>query len=322
MQPYQEGDIASFPVTPHADGVTALRHADSALRLGEMPENANQKDFIRRGHSLHVDPERELRAHVSRRGKGAPTRTFGTAFSEHSHEAARKLRAEIRRGVASGAIVRAGGAGVAAEAEAEAGAEAEAASPFSLVTGPRAHAEVVLESEAIRGNLSGATELSRMLANRAGAPTSAAPAPEHHFYFGGSRAQKRRAARRAENMAKAREANLAMRKEELLRGNVEELERLAQDFEEQRAAELEALRAAEAARAMREKQLYEEDRAGDVFGEAGSASPSSPGSASPSAGPASYSTPLAWGVLGVFAVLLAGVGIYGMRKAKGRRANR
>lgn len=321
MQPYQEGDIASFPVTPHADGVTALRHADSALRLGEMPENANQKDFIRHGHSLHIDPERELRAHVSRRGKGAPPRTFGTAFSEHSHEAARKLRAEIRRGVASGAIVRAGGAAEAEAGEAAAGeAEADSASPFSLVTGPRAHAEVVLESEAIRGNLSGATELSRILANRAGAPTSAAPAPEHHFYFGGSRAQKRRAARRAENMAKAREANLAMRKEELLRGNVEELERLAQDFEEQRAAELEALRAAEAARAMREKQLQEEERAGDGFGEAGTAAAAN--AASPSAGPASYSTPLAWGVLGVFAVLLAGVGIYGMRKARGRRAGR
>jgi len=323
MQPRQEGDLAFFPVTPHADGVTALRHADSALRLGEVPENVNPKDFVRRGHTLRADPETQLKVHIRKGSRaGPPVRTFGTEFSEHSHEAARKLREEIRRGVASGAIQRAGASCGAGEKELEAGMSGSATPPsaLSLVTGPRPHAEVVLESEGVRGNLSGATALSRLLATRAGAPTSAAPASEHHFYFGGTRAQKRRLARRAENMAKAREANLALRKDELLQGNVAELERLSEEFEEQRRAELEA-----AAAAAREEQLAAQLEAEMIARMAqnqqhhNAARAGDDGDAVPRA-PAEYSTPLAWIVLGGLALALGGVAVFGIRRAKGRSA--
>lgn len=295
MQPHQEGDLASFPVTPHAEGLRALQHADSALRLGEMPANANQKDFIRKGGSLHVDPERLLKVRARRGSRGGPpVRSFGTAFSEHSHEAARKLRAEIRRGVRAGAVLRPGEAAEAGAAEIELSLD-----DLSLAGGPRRHAEVVLESEAVRGNLSGATSLSRVLALRAGAPSADQPAPDHHFYFGGSRAQKRRLARRVDNEARAREANLAARKGELLRGNVEELGRMSREYELERAAELElelGLGAAE----LRLAPGITESPGGGFF------------STSP---PASYSTPLAWGVLGGLALILAGVAVYGARRA-------
>lgn len=316
MQPHQEGDLASFPVTPHAEGLTALQHADSALRLGEMPENANQKDFIRKGHSLQADREQRLLVHARRGARaGPPVRSFGPEFSAHSHEAARKLRAEIRRGVGSGAVQRPQAAQAMGEEEEEEGEEqgenAATVSGISLVTGPRRHAEVVLESEAVRGNLSGATGLSRLLALRSGAPSASAPAPEHHFYFGGSRAQKRRMARRVETLARAREANLALRKERLLEGNVEELERLSREYEEEAAHE--AAMREEAAAAMREGAVWSGEPGAvplPAGGEAGE------GAAAPLSAPSASSTPVAWAVLGGLALILAGVAVFGARRRR------
>jgi len=336
MQPHQEGDLASFPVTPHADGLRALQHADSPLRLGEMPENANHKDFIRKGNSLHIDPESQLQISTRRRGRAPPPRTFGTAFSENSHEAARQLRREIRRGVKAGAIQRpeeegAPGSGDDGD-DGDDGSGAFSASPISLVTGPRAHAEVVLESEGVRGNLSGATALSRLLASRAGAPTSAAPDPEHHFYFGGTRAQKRRLARRAENAARAREANLALRKEELLGDNVQELQRMAREYEEEREAELRAVRAAEearrrlemdAARAAFDGMGYDDCDGDGARGDALAARMAVAATTGEGGTPsAAYSTPLAWAGFAAFGAALAGVLVYALRRRRGSRAAR
>jgi hypothetical protein len=226
---YEEGDVSKVPVTPHALAVRRVLHADSRLLHGRVPANATEKDFIRNSESLRP---RDL---VMEAIKVKPLRQTPRVVSGFGNESAiatdalertvREVTRALGRSAATGES-RAGAGCSMSESSAAAGPPAHPAA------GPPAHPSPVPESEGLRAGMSAAGSIAKLLAQRPDAPLTAAPAPEHHFRFGGSRSQLRKEQRRAENREKLREANLDLRKEQLVTRNLELLQTIAHREEE------------------------------------------------------------------------------------------
>jgi hypothetical protein len=229
---YETGDLSKLPVVPHSLSVRRLLHADSNLLRGRVPGNVTQKDFIRRGESLRPRDvlEQTLRVKpVSTRPRPASSFGQGTALAEES------LWREVQRVKAAVIHPRAGAARAGAGAcGAALAADADAAAADAEPAGPPEHPSVVLESEGVRAGMAPTGALARMLAQRPGAPTTASPAPAHHFMSGGTRAQLRKEQRRAINQEKLREANLDLRKDQLVARNLEVLEQIAAQQQDSR----------------------------------------------------------------------------------------
>lgn len=223
---YQEGDISKFPQLPHALAVTGLRHADSGLLRGQIPAgSAKEKDFIRQGHGFRPHDLMEHALKLKRTPqKHHATRTL-SAFGAESQEAARRLRQEIDH------VIRV------QDIRARAGASNSAGEGEEIPDGPTPHPRMVSEAEGVRGNMSGAGTFARMLAQRPDAPLMSSPEPAHHFYHGGSKAQKRRAARQAKNRQIIAETQLEQRKEQLVAQNLEVLRAMADEADARRSEE-------------------------------------------------------------------------------------
>lgn len=219
---YQEGDLSKAAALPHDLGLTRLQHADSSLLLGRVPGNVTQKDFIRRGETLRplsiVDMAQRVRSQAKREAKLRRNR-----FNFHTYNATLELDREIARLKLDASRQSAKRVGASSSSEPR---EDEAQVPE--------HPQTIPESEAVRGsaNTSAASNISRMLAARAGAPLVSGPEPAHHFYAGGSSSQLRKERRRQIERQRLAEANLELRKQQLVDRNLEVLA----DMGEQEAA--------------------------------------------------------------------------------------
>jgi len=239
---YGEGDLSKVPVVPHALAVRRLLHADSRILHGRVPATATEKDFIRNGESLRP---RDLLEEALRVKPLRQTPRVTTNFGNESSFAADALEAEVRavrmqmtrQGVHAPTRAGAGACGASSSPAAGASGIMTDEDVRSLAAdGPSPHPTYVMESEGLRAGMSSAGTIAKMLAQRPDAPSTASPAPAHHFMSGGSRSQRKKELRRAANREKLREANLELRKDQLVQRNLELLQGIA--AEEERAQEM------------------------------------------------------------------------------------
>jgi hypothetical protein len=251
---YGEGDLSKVPVVPHALAVRRLLHADSRILHGRVPATATEKDFIRNGESLRP---RDLLEEALKVKPLRQTPRVTTNFGNESSLAADALEAEVRavrmqmtrQGVHAPTRAGAGACGASASFASLGGEPSPpfpAAGASGIMTdedvrslaadGPSPHPTYVMESEGLRAGMSSAGTIAKMLAQRPDAPSTASPAPAHHFMSGGSRSQRKKELRRAANREKLREANLELRKDQLVQRNLEMLQEIA--AEEERAQEM------------------------------------------------------------------------------------
>lgn len=200
----EEGDLSCFPTLPHDLGVTELLHADSPFLKGTIPRNATQKDFIRKAVALKPNLT-DYAVRVKRRNP--KQRLADATFADEAlHAQIHQLKQNLGRG---------------GDAECPNPATT-AARMIDDATGPRPHATTVMESEGVRGAL-GARQtslLAQQLAQHATAPLASKPTPYHHFMFGGSKTQKRRLERRANQLQATAQANVQLKKQQLVDHNL------------------------------------------------------------------------------------------------------
>jgi hypothetical protein len=200
----EEGDLSCFPTLPHDLGVTELLHADSPFLKGTIPRNVTQKDFIRKAVGLKPNLT-DYAVRVKRRNP--KQRLADATFADEAlHAQIHQLKQNLGRG---------------GDAECPNPATA-AARMLDDATGPRPHATTVMESEGVRGAL-GARQtsfLAQQLAQHSTAPLASKPTPYHHFMFGGSKTQKRRLERKANQLQATAQANVQLKKQQLVDHNL------------------------------------------------------------------------------------------------------
>jgi hypothetical protein len=214
----EEGDLSCFPTLPHDLGVKQLLHADSPFLKSTIPRNVTQKDFIRKAVAFKPNLT-DYAVRVKRRDPKQRL-TDATFADEALHAQIHSLKERLGRGDAS----RIG--------------QCSDPSTASMITGPREHATTIMESEGIRGSQGArqTTILTQHLARHATAPIAAKPTPYHHFMFGGSKTQKRKLERKANQLQATIQANVQLKKQQLVDANTSILAEMAVEQATQMAA--------------------------------------------------------------------------------------
>lgn len=211
----EEGDLSCFPTLPHDLGVKELLHADSPFLKSTIPRNVTQKDFIRK--AVAFKPNLTNYAVRVKRRDPKQRLSDATFADEALHAEIHELKQKLGR---------------TPETQSQCSDPGSAASRIlSSATGPRPHATSVMESEAIRGS-TGAKQTSflvQQLARHATAPLASKPTPYHHFMFGGSKSDKRKLERKANQLQATMQANVQLKKQQLVDQNTSILADMAHE---------------------------------------------------------------------------------------------
>lgn len=288
----EEGDLSCFPTLPHDLGVTELLHADSPFLKGTIPRNVTQKDFIRKAVTLKPNLT-DYAVRVKRRNP--KQRLADATFADEAlHAQIHQLKENLGRG---------------GDAECPNPATT-AARMIDDATGPRPHATTVMESEGVRGAL-GARQtsfLAQQLAQHSTAPLASKPTPYHHFMFGGSKTQKRRLERRANQLQATAQANVQLKKQRLVDHNIAVLAHMSAAQEMTIAAGAAGTAPIEAAAEAAEAEAVPASSTSPPLSASASSSPS------PSSAPSAVAVSAGLGAAAVIAIVFALV-----RHRKGRK---